>query len=64
VFRDGATFIRRQGEADVKLERPVQAGINELKRLYQVENATADMVEYKDVYFSLNEGDYKRPLVE
>ena len=64
VFRDGATFIRREGEADVRLVKPVQADVNELKRLYQMENVTADMVEYGDVYFSLNEGDYKRPLVE
>ena len=38
--------------------------MGELKRLYQEENATANVVEYGDVYFSLNEGDYKRPLVE
>jgi hypothetical protein len=64
VFRDGATYIRRQGEADVKLEEPAPGDVGKLKKLYQEENVTADKIEYGDIYFSLNEGDYKRPLVQ
>lgn len=64
VFRDGATFIQGEGKADVKLEKPTQEDVHELKRLYQKENLSAEKVEYGDVYFSLNDGDYQRPLVE
>lgn len=64
VFRDGATFIQREGKEDVKLEKPTREEFHELKKLYQEENLTAKKIEYKDIYFSLNEGDYKRPWVE
>ena len=64
IFRDGATFVKSKDRADVKLAKPLQADVTEMKRLYQEENATADMVQYGDVYFSLNEGDYKRPLMK
>ena len=64
VFRDGATFIQRAGREDVKLEKPTQVECHELKTLYQRENVTAEKIQYGTVYFSLNEGDYKRPFVE
>ena len=64
VFKDGAIFIQRDGKEDVKLEEPTKENVNELKRLYQAENATTNHIEYKDIFFSLNEGDYRRPIVE
>ncbi|EPS45652.1 hypothetical protein H072_346 [Dactylellina haptotyla CBS 200.50] len=62
VHRGGATFIQREGKEDLKLEKATPGGIGELKRLYQQENMTAEKIEYKEFLFSLNEGDYTRPL--
>ena len=64
VFRDEATFIQQDGKEDVKLGKPTHEDIHELKTLYQKENVSVEKVEYGDVYFSLNNGDYLRPLVE
>ncbi len=64
VFRDGTTYIQREGKEDVKLEKPMQEDISGLKKLYQAENITINHIEYKDIFFSMNEGDYKRPIVE
>ncbi|KAK6538642.1 hypothetical protein TWF694_010220 [Orbilia ellipsospora] len=68
VHKNDATFIlregAREGEEEAKLEEATPEGVNELKRLYQRENATVERIEYREFLFSLNEGDYKRPLVE
>lgn len=63
VFKDDAVFIQRDGK-DVKLVPPKEGEIDELKGLYQKENVSADRIEYRDFDFSLNEGDYLRPIVE
>ncbi|KAF3915751.1 hypothetical protein ABW20_dc0102138 [Dactylellina cionopaga] len=64
VFKDDTTFIQREGKEEVKLEQPTRTDFHELKELYRKENMTTEKIEYKEVYFSFNEGDYKRPLVE
>ena len=63
VFKDGATFLQRGGK-EVKLVEPQEGELYELKGLYQQENISVDRVVYRDFDFSLNEGDYLRPVVE
>jgi hypothetical protein len=57
VFKDGQTYI-----GDVKLEPMTDNDATELRKLYLKENATDEMVEYGDVYFSMNQGDYLKPI--
>ncbi|KAF3909725.1 hypothetical protein AA313_de0209290 [Arthrobotrys entomopaga] len=69
MHKDDTTFIIREStregkEEEVKLEKSTAEGVHGLKKLYQQENATVDRIEYPEFLFSLNEGDYKRPLVE
>ena len=64
VFRDGATFVEREGEENVQLKRPTKEEFAELKRLYREENMSARMMSYPDIWFSMNDGDFQRPRVE
>jgi hypothetical protein len=64
VFRNGVTFIERPGGTEAKLVEPQKGEVEELKGLYLRENATAERIEYRDFNFSLNAGDYLRPLVD
>lgn len=61
VHRDGITYIRT-GDKKTKLEQSTEADRAKLKQLYQQENMTHDVLEYGDLLFSLNAGDYKKPL--
>lgn len=63
VFRDGSAFIKRDG-GNVRLKEPTQEGRVELKKLYQMENTTSTRINYGAINFSLNEGDYMRPVVD
>jgi len=47
----------------IKLEKPTGDNVKELKDLYFKENTTADLIDYGAVYFSLNDGDYEKPIV-
>ena len=62
VFKDGQTYVRRDGK-DVVLERPTEDGVKKLKETYYKENSSEEIVVYDDFDFSLNDGDYVRPLV-
>jgi len=62
VFKDGQTYIVDDGKY-VKLEEQTDKGVKELKDLYFKENATDEMIHYGKFHFSLNSGDYLRPLV-
>lgn len=62
VFRYGQTYINEDGEY-IKLEQPTEKDIDELKAIYYRENLTSDIIHYGNVYFSLNTGDYKMPIV-
>ena len=48
----------------MKLVEPKDGEVYELKGLHQQENISGDRVVYRDFDFSLNEGDYLRPVVE
>ncbi len=58
--KDGVTYIKGKDE-DFKLEEPTESDRAELKALYLEENTTYRMIDYGDVLYSLNEGDYKKP---
>lgn len=61
-YRDGKTFIDN-GERCVELRESTDEDMKEIKSLYRQENLTTDKVEYKDIFYSMNKGDYMEPLV-
>lgn len=62
VFKNNETYIIKHNR-HIKLEQPTEKGVVELKKLYVKENTTDEMVFYDNFYFSLNEGDYTKPIV-
>ncbi len=59
VFKNDKTYIN-----NIPLEKPTEENVKWLKELYSKENRTDEVIDYgKDVYFSLNEGDYMKPIV-
>jgi len=62
VYKDGKTFIVKDNKY-IELEEPTDEGIKELKNLYYKENRTIEKVFYDKFYFSLNRGDYTKPIV-
>ena len=55
------TFIIDEDKL-IKLEKPTEDDIKKLKELYACENLTDNVVEYNKIYFSLNDGDYIKPI--
>lgn len=62
IFKDGQTYINENGK-HIKLEEPDKIGVSELKHMYFEENSTSNMISYDKLYFSLNRGDYMKPIV-
>ena len=62
VFKNNQTYINENGNS-IKLEDPNTEGIKELKDLYFKENITNDTIHYNKFNFSLNNGDYKKPII-
>jgi len=62
IFKNNQTYIIKDGKY-IKLEEATQEGISELKKLYYKENSTIEKVKYDKFYFSLNNGDYTKPMV-
>jgi len=56
VHKDGQTFID-----GVPLHDPTKADCKLLKGLYAEENCSSDVVEYPELHFSFNRGDYMPP---
>jgi hypothetical protein len=46
----------------VKLEIPTDDQVKDLKSLYYTENSTDTVMHYKNIFFSLNGGDYMKPV--
>jgi len=61
VYRDSKTVLLNR-EMDLDLEEPTEEEVIRLKGLYYKENITTEMVEYTGFKFSLNSGDYKKPI--
>lgn len=47
---------------DIKMTPITEKDTSELRTLYLKENSTDDMIDYGDIYFSMNEGDYLAPI--
>lgn len=63
VFKDNQTYIHKYNKY-FKLEEPTKDGIEELKKMYMIENKTIEMVDYEDKFnFSMNKGDYMQPIL-
>lgn len=62
IYKDGETFIV-DGDGNKKLEKCDHESddVKKLRELYFKENTTIDFIDYGKIYFSMNEGDYKKP---
>lgn len=60
--KDDVTYIV-EGENYIKLEKPTEEGIEKLKEFYYKENMTEELITYDKFYFSLNDGNYSKPIV-
>lgn len=63
IFKNGSTYIIGNNNTTIKLVDPDTIGVNKLKDLYYKENTTDELITYDKFYFSLNKGDYERPLL-
>ncbi len=61
VFMDDQTYLKEDG-ALVKLENMNELSMKNLKDSYYEENITEHFVQYGKVHFSMNEGDYQKPI--
>lgn len=61
LFMDNQTYLKESGEL-VKLEDMNEDSRINLKDAYYEENKTKNIVEYGKVHFSMNLGDYQKPI--
>lgn len=59
VYSD-RTWMVSSGQS-VELKKGTSEDIANLRKLYLAENCTTDVIDYGDIYFSMNSGDYKKP---
>jgi hypothetical protein len=62
VHKDGKTYIVRDDKVK-ELVKPTQKDLDELRSLYYKENFTIDFVNYDHIYYSMNDGDFEKPIV-
>ena len=62
VFKNNQTYIDEKS-VDTQLAEPDEDGVAKLKKLYFKENSTNEIIDYDKFYFSLNQGDYKKPIL-
>ncbi len=62
IYKDSHTYIKENDEY-IKLEQMTPEMQAELRNSYYEENMTENMVEYKRTHFSMNLGDYEKPLL-
>ncbi len=63
LFKDNQTYIRDGDNELIKLEEPSGEKVRELKDIYFMENTSGEIINYGKIDFSLNKGDYMRPIV-
>lgn len=61
VYTNGQTYIKNEDEC-IKLEPMVAENLEDLRTSYYEENKTVKRVDYGKVHFSMNTGDYKKPI--
>lgn len=62
IYKNNQTYIVKNNKY-IKLKDSTDEEIEELKKMYLKENLTTEKVYYNNFYFSLNNGDYKKPIV-
>ncbi len=62
IYKNNQTYIKENDEY-VMLEEMNSEMHAELKNSYYEENMTEHMVEYKKTHFSMNSGDYEKPML-
>lgn len=58
---NGQTYIKEEDKL-LKLEMMTSSMLDDLRNSYYRENTTEDFIDYGRVQFSMNSGDYERPL--
>ena len=61
VYEDNQTFIKEYGNL-IKLERMDNDDMENLRDSYYRENKTEEKVDYGKIHFSMNSGDYEKPI--
>ncbi len=61
VYKDNNTFIKENGDL-IKLQQMNNANMENLRDSYYKENKTENNVDYGKIHFSMNTGDYKKPI--
>lgn len=61
LFMNNQTYIKENG-ALIKLEQMTKETLANLRNIYFEENRTENRVEYGKVHFSMNSGDYQKPI--
>jgi len=60
VFRDNCAYIDEDGKC-IKLHNITDQNMKDLRNLYYEENTTDNIVNYGNIYYSMNNGDYMKP---
>lgn len=63
IFKDNHTYIIDKQGKEVKMEKITKQDTEQLVALYLQENKTDAIMDYGDIYFSMNDGDYQQPIV-
>jgi hypothetical protein len=63
IFKDERTHVYDDNESLVPLEEPSEDGLKYLKTKYFEENVSNKLIDYDFVKFSMNNGDYMRPIL-
>jgi hypothetical protein len=61
IYMNNETFIKEDGKL-FKLEEMTEKTLKDLRDSYYKENITEEKVQYGKVRFSMNSGDYKKPI--
>jgi hypothetical protein len=61
LYIDNQTYIKENGN-HVRLEKMTPELQEQLKKSYYEENISEKIIEYGKVYFSMNSGDYEKPI--
>lgn len=61
IYKDDKTFIKENGNL-IKLEQMNNENMEDLRDSYYKENKTEKNVDYGKIHFSMNSGDYKKPI--
>lgn len=64
IYKNGQTYIEEKENGNyTKLEKMTSEDEHKLIHLYYQENTTDKIINYDNIYFSMNDGDYKQPII-